>query len=112
MLISSRHNSPPFSDDLAFSYSAGVGWLWAVIFISTVLAVASFWLGVKWLGPTKTSIISMVEPFVTVVLARLAFEETLAGPQLLGGALIFAGILILQIPLDRSKLYLLTKEGK
>lgn len=69
-----------------------------IILIPTVFAVLSFWLGVQYIGPAKTSIISAIEPLITVILAWWAFGERLSAVQLAGGSLIIAGIVILQYP--------------
>lgn len=79
----------------SFSIKAGLA-IGGIILISTVLAVGAFWLGVNLIGPAKTSIISTVEPLVTVILAWLIFGEHLAALQLLGGLLIILGVAILQ----------------
>ncbi|MCR4442078.1 MAG: DMT family transporter [Peptococcaceae bacterium] len=82
---------------LSFDFAA-LAWysIGGMIIFSTVLAVGCFWLGIKWIGPSKTSIISTVEPLATVVMARVVFEEVLTMLQLLGGVLILLGIVILQ----------------
>lgn len=77
--------------------------LLGIILISTVFGVLCFWLGVQNIGPTKTSIISTVEPLFTVILAYLVFGERLLIPQLLGGLLIIGSIIILQYPFDTAK---------
>jgi len=91
-----------FSRTLVFSYNS---YTWmaigGVIFIATVLAVTTFWMGVKWVGPSKTSIISTVEPLFTVFLAAVIFNEMMTITQLIGGTLILAGVVILQYPLDK-----------
>jgi drug/metabolite transporter (DMT)-like permease len=46
-------------------------------------------------GPTVASILSTVEPVVTVGLAFLAFGEVLSPGQLLGGALVLGSVLLL-----------------
>jgi len=69
-----------------------------IVLIPTVAAVLFFWLGVRYIGPAKTSIISSIEPLVTVILAWLAFGERLSPPQLGGGLLIIFSIIILQYP--------------
>lgn len=71
--------------------------------IATVLAVGSFWLAVKLIGPSKTAIISTVEPLVTVILACLLFEEALTALQVCGGLLIVLGVYILQYPAGQKR---------
>ena len=74
---------------------AGWGWLAGISLVSTVAAVSLFFAGLKRVGPTTASVLSTVEPVVTVVLAVLVFGELLGGLQLLGGALVIAAVLVL-----------------
>jgi drug/metabolite transporter (DMT)-like permease len=74
---------------------AGWGWLAAIAVISTVVAVSLFFAGLKRVGPTTASVLSTVEPVVTVVLAFLVFGELLGAWQLVGGAFVIAAILVL-----------------
>lgn len=85
------------TNTLSLSFSSGV-WLaiGGIILISTVLGVGSFWMGVQLIGPSRTSIISTVEPLATVVMAWLFFNEMLSALQLSGGLLIIIGVLVLQ----------------
>ena len=75
--------------------AAGWGWLAGIAVVSTVAAVSLFFAGLKRVGPTTASILSTVEPVVTVVLAFLVFGELLGVVQLLGGALVIAAVLVL-----------------
>jgi drug/metabolite transporter (DMT)-like permease len=74
------------------------GWLWlgAIALVSTVLAIVLFFGGLQRVGPSRASIISTVEPLVTVLLAFVVFGESLAAVQLLGGALVLASVILLQ----------------
>lgn len=92
------------SKSLSFSYSISA-WLaiGGIIIFSTVIAVGSFWMGVKLIGPSRTSIISTVEPLATVILAWIIFTERLTHIQLAGGLLIIAGVIILQYKDIRAK---------
>jgi drug/metabolite transporter (DMT)-like permease len=74
---------------------AGWGWLAGIAVVSTVAAVGLFFAGLKRVGPTTASILSTVEPVVTVLLAFLVFGELLGGLQLLGGGLVIAAVLVL-----------------
>jgi drug/metabolite transporter (DMT)-like permease len=56
-----------------------------------------FFAGLDRVGPTTASILSTVEPVVTVLLAFLVFGETLAAVQLAGGALVVAAVLALAV---------------
>ncbi len=64
--------------------------------VSTFVAIQGFYAGAQRIGAAQASIISTVEPIWTIVLAYLLFGFTLTGVQLLGGALILAGVLLAQ----------------
>jgi drug/metabolite transporter (DMT)-like permease len=85
------------SGRLAFDFDA-IGWLWlaAIAAVSTVLAIVLFFAGLRRVGPSRASIISTVEPLVTVALAFVVFSEQLSAVQLLGGALVLASVVLLQ----------------
>jgi drug/metabolite transporter (DMT)-like permease len=59
--------------------------------------VSLFFAGLKRVGPTSASILSTAEPVTTVVLAFLAFGESLGPVQLVGGALVLAAALVLSV---------------
>jgi len=80
---------------------AGFGWVTAIAVVSTVGAVSLFFAGLKRVGPTTASILSTAEPVTTVVLAFLAFGESLSPVQLGGGALVIGAVLILSAPARR-----------
>jgi drug/metabolite transporter (DMT)-like permease len=77
--------------------AAGFGWLVAIAVVSTVAAIALFFAGLHRVGPTAASILSTFEPLVTVVLAGLAFGDTLTPQQLCGGLLIVGGVIALNV---------------
>jgi drug/metabolite transporter (DMT)-like permease len=64
--------------------------------VSTFIAVLAFYGGAHRIGAARASIVSTVEPIWTIVLASLLFGESLGPVQLLGGALILAGVVIAQ----------------
>jgi drug/metabolite transporter (DMT)-like permease len=72
----------------------GTSWGWAAIgaiaIVSTVVAILTFFAGLKRVGPAVASIVSTLEPVVTVALAWLILGETLTTWQLAGGALVLA----------------------
>jgi drug/metabolite transporter (DMT)-like permease len=76
--------------------AAGWGWLVCLAAVSTVGAITLFFAGLSRVGPTTASILSTVEPLVTVTLASIVFGERLSGPQLVGGALVLAAVLVLR----------------
>jgi drug/metabolite transporter (DMT)-like permease len=66
------------------------GWaaIAAIAVLSTVVAIIAFFAGLKRVGPATASIVSTLEPVVTVTLAWALLGETLSGLQLAGGALV------------------------
>jgi drug/metabolite transporter (DMT)-like permease len=85
------------SGEASFSFDA-IGWLWlgAIVVVSTVLAIVLFFGGLARVGPSRASIISTIEPLVTVGLAALVFGEALTAIQLAGGALVLGSVVLLQ----------------
>jgi drug/metabolite transporter (DMT)-like permease len=76
---------------------AGWGWLACLAVVSTVASISLFFAGLPRVGPTTASILSTVEPLVTVLLAFLVFGETLGAVQIFGGALVLAAVLVLEL---------------
>ncbi|GAB3625563.1 multidrug DMT transporter permease [Pandoraea terrae] len=74
--------------------AAGAGWaaLAAIAVFSTVVAILTFFAGLQRLGAGRASMLSTLEPVVTVLLAAWLLGETLSVAQLCGGALILAGV--------------------
>lgn len=69
---------------------------------STVIAILLFYEGMKRIGPSKVAIISTIEPVVTTIMAAIIFHDILSLPQIIGGLLVIAGIIILQRPEKKS----------
>jgi drug/metabolite transporter (DMT)-like permease len=69
---------------------AGVG------VVSTFIAVLAFYAGAHRIGAARASIVSTVEPIWTIALASLLFAESLGPLQLVGGAMILAGVVMAQ----------------
>lgn len=83
--------------------AAGWGWLAAIAVVSTIVPVLTFFAGLRRVGPSNASILSTVEPPVTVVLALLVFGERLGIVQLAGGALVLSAVLVLQAGAGRAE---------
>jgi drug/metabolite transporter (DMT)-like permease len=77
---------------------AGWGWIAAIAVISTVAAILMFFAGMARVGPSTASILSTLEPVVTVGLAAAAFSESLGPVQLIGGALVLSAAAVIQWP--------------
>jgi len=89
-LILSLINGPHPPRDLA-----GWGWMSAIILVATVIPVVTFLAGMRRIGPTNASMLSTIEPVVTVALAAILFGEALPPVTLLGGGLILFAVLLL-----------------
>jgi drug/metabolite transporter (DMT)-like permease len=66
-----------------------------IALISTVVAILTFFLGLRRLGPTNASMISTLEPVVTVIFAAVLLGETLTPLNAAGGALVLAAVVLL-----------------
>jgi drug/metabolite transporter (DMT)-like permease len=79
------------------------GWasLVSLSVVSTAGAITAFLLGLQLVGPSTASIVSTVEPVVTVSLAALVFSERLGGIQLVGGAFVISAVIVLQLRPER-----------
>ena len=89
------------SIDLSVSAEA---WLWLVLIalVSTVVAVSTFFAGLRRVGPSEAAILSTFEPVVTVALAFAVLGEHPTPLQLAGGALVLAAVVLLQLPARRD----------
>jgi drug/metabolite transporter (DMT)-like permease len=76
----------------------GFGWLAGIAVVSTVGAIGLFFAGLQRVGPTAASILSTLEPVVTVVLAFLVFGESLGPVPLAGGVLVLVAVLAIRAP--------------
>jgi drug/metabolite transporter (DMT)-like permease len=52
--------------------------------------------GLRFLPPTQASIVGTLEPVIAAVVAYLILGETLIPLQILGGALVLVGVVIVQ----------------
>ncbi len=77
--------------------ATGFAWLGCIALVSTVGGVLLFFAGLGRVGPTAASILSTIEPVVTVVLAFAVFGESLGPAQLAGGALVLMAALAVRV---------------
>ena len=77
----------------------GGGWIWiaAIALVSTVLPIVTFMVGIERVGAATASIVSTFEPVVTVALAVALYGEALGPLQALGGVLVLAAVIALQL---------------
>jgi drug/metabolite transporter (DMT)-like permease len=85
------------SGQLNFAFGLN-GWLAVagLALFSTVVAVLAFLHGVVLVGASRASIISTLEPLITVVLAAVFLSEVLGAVQLLGGALVLTSAVLVK----------------
>ncbi|WDZ83824.1 DMT family transporter [Micromonospora cathayae] len=78
--------------ELRFGFPAHA-WLpvLGVAVVSTVVAIGAFFAGMAVIGPTRASIMSMVEPVVSIGAAWVLLGEAMTPWQALGGAVVLAG---------------------
>ncbi|MBC2725400.1 DMT family transporter [Desulfosporosinus sp.] len=74
--------------NLSWGTWMGIG---GIILFSTIIGMLTFFQGIKRIGATSASIISMTEPVMTVVLAVLIFNEHLTLMQTVGGIFVVIG---------------------
>ena len=88
-------------------YVAGNGAVWMNIItlavVSTVIAFSALIKGVSILGPVRTSIIATVEPFFTAILGMMVLGSQFTASTLLGGVLIGAAILVIELSARREE---------
>jgi len=73
------------------------GWMVvaSITVIATVIPVVTFLAGLRLIGPTNASLLSTLEPVVTVLLAAWLFGEKLGPVILIGGGFILAAAILL-----------------
>ncbi|TSC24069.1 DMT family transporter [Corallococcus sp. Z5C101001] len=73
----------------------GWGAVMGLSLLSTVVAMLTFFAGLKRIGPVNTSLLSTLEPVMAVVLGALFLGERLSLRQGLGGLLILVAVAVL-----------------
>jgi drug/metabolite transporter (DMT)-like permease len=83
----------------------GRGWLalLALALFSTVISIAAFLAAIARIDLFRATIISTVEPLISVVLAAALLDERLTIRQALGGAVIIVAALALQLIARRER---------
>ncbi len=67
----------------------------AIALVSTILAIATFFYGLKIIGPVKASMISTLELITTLLFSYLLLDEQIGTMQILGSILILLAALLL-----------------
>jgi drug/metabolite transporter (DMT)-like permease len=68
----------------------------ALAFVSSFLAIQTFYGGARRIGAAQAALVSTVEPVYIVVLAAVFLDQRLAPLQLVGAALVLVGVVIAQ----------------
>lgn len=72
---------------------AGWGAVLAIAVVCTVVAMLSFFIGIRRLGAADAATLSTLEPVVTIVLAAVFLGEPFQPLQIVGGAIILAAVI-------------------
>lgn len=67
----------------------------AIALFSTVIAIGTFLIGIKYIGASKASIISTLEPVITICLGVAFLGESVSLNQLVGGAMVLLAVVML-----------------
>lgn len=67
----------------------------AIAIFSTVIAISAFLVGVKYVGPARASIISTLEPVITICLGVVLLGESVSASQMAGGAMVLGAVIML-----------------
>ncbi|USG66463.1 DMT family transporter [Brevibacillus ruminantium] len=73
------------------------GWLalGGIVLFSTILAMACLFRGIQLIGSTRASVLSTLEPVVTIGFSAMLFGERLGWLQLLGGCAVLLGAVLI-----------------
>ena len=69
--------------------------------VSSVIAFSALIKGLSVLGPVRTAIIATVEPFFTAILGVLVLRNQLTAATIIGGIVIAAAILVIELSSTR-----------
>jgi drug/metabolite transporter (DMT)-like permease len=90
------------TDSWVFPFTPrSIALLAALVVFSTILPLATFFAGMRRVGPTAASLLSTLEPVFTILLAALILHEALTRNQWAGGALILIAVILLNLPTRR-----------
>ena len=79
---------------LPASSARGFAWVATMVVVSTVIPYFLLMEGIRRLGASEASLLAMGGPVVTVVASWLVLGEALTGLQLLGTAVVMAGVFV------------------
>ena len=82
---------------------AGYAAVLLIAFVSTVAAFWSFFTGMEITGPSVASLVSTLEPVVTVIASVVILSEPLTANLLVGGALVLSSLVVTMLPGKTNK---------
>ena len=87
-----------FTGQLAPPSSAS-GWavVFAIALVPTMVAISLFLAGLPRIGAARSSLLSTLEPVVTVLLAVVLLGDRFSAIQLVGGVLIIVAVVVVQV---------------
>lgn len=68
----------------------------AVALVGTAIPIGAFFAGLAYIGASRASIISSLEPATAVVLGAILLDEPVAPATVVGGLLVLVGVLVIQ----------------
>lgn len=81
--------------DIGFSFDQSAWFpILGIALVSTVIADLSFFAALRSVGPTKTSVIGMVEPIFTAIFSLVVLQDDMNGLQYMGMILVVLGCVI------------------
>jgi drug/metabolite transporter (DMT)-like permease len=105
---------PPFTYLTAGYGLEQWGWICYIAIIGTVLPFGLFFAGINHIRSTRASITAILEPIFAGFLAFVLLGERLQLPQMIGGVLVVASIVLLQLQQEQDELApaMIRSEGK
>jgi DME family drug/metabolite transporter len=90
----------------AFAQPGAATWLVILALMPTLAGYALFTFGLRYLEATVATILATIEPVMATLWAALFLGESLTWPQIVGGALVIAGVIVLQYREKHTNAYL------
>jgi drug/metabolite transporter (DMT)-like permease len=75
-----------------------------IAFFSTVIGIAAMLAGMRYIGAPRASLLSSASPPATLILASIILREHLAFIQYVGGGLVLASVLLVNLPARKHKI--------
>ena len=83
---------------------SGIGWAgMSGVIVLQCVSLPLYFVAVTRIGPLKAAVLANLQPVTSIVAARALFGELLGAAQLAGGAMVLAGIMLMQWHDARSR---------